>query len=212
MQKGFSLVLIIVVAGLLVVVGAGGYWWYQQQKINAINSFDDCVKIFGSTKFHDHFECLAPGKGFSVPLNIAPPQLEVSVSASLKNPGWERFEWNTDYGGDDKFSIEYPKEWYREGRVLYPEGRVTKFFISLGAGGHGLPHEVMQKIITKTFNGENAQYYWGSLNDSPDDYAFASFEGNGINYIFEARYIPKSKSNQYQKIFLKMLNTFEKVK
>ncbi len=206
MQKGFSVLMLAFLVAILALLGGGGYYFLHQQKIASINSFAECSQYFTAVDNGDELNCDTPRQRFSKPdLEEVPTLPEASISASERNPGWVMFSGHTAYGGEKKFSIEYPGEWYREGRVLYPDGKDAEFRVWLGSGGRGMAEHITSRMVKKSFNGIEARYYWDK------SLGYASFSIENIAYIFEFVDIPEGENAYYEKIFIKMLNTFKKI-
>lgn len=204
------IVLVILVGTIALTSVYLNYYLNQKQKPSKINSFEECAKSYPVIDEGQSFFCKTPNHGFSKPdSRDFPAPTEASVSASFQNPGWITFLWDTSYGGNKKFSIDYPGEWYRDGRVLYPEGKDSKFIIVLGAAGKGLSDKVIAETTTRKFNGIKMNYFWIKSVDFSSGGAY--FNDNNISYIFDAINIPLEKNAYYEQLFIKMLNTFKKV-
>lgn len=203
-QRGFAPIILSLILALI-SVGAAYFYGVKQGRQSNVIKTSPSPSAEGVFCTQDAMQC--PDGSY---VGHTGPNCEFTAcpAGTIDTSNWKTYKGETLYTTDGStiFTIKYPAKWVLEGSKLYPLGKSSKAVFTLGAGGHG----TSAIPIKKSFKAGEASYYWDVALDG-NVFAFATFSKENKDYIFEVNGLPGKYSDEYEKVFNQMLNTFEPV-
>jgi hypothetical protein len=197
-QRGFSPIIVVICIVIIGLVGGGAF--YYQNLTN--NSIEESPK-------------------YSPSASVIPSVSNLPVSQITPTTTWKTYNGVNKEASDNfyNFSLSYPADWVEinpsdEYVVLVPGDQKEKPEVSFGVCcwrrdspfGNMRTGGISPSVQIKTFPAGEAMYLWNDGPEFDQIYGYAGFDGGRTLFWFLA---PKNKSEEYEALFNKMLETYK---